>query len=203
MDRLRSVVGVTVLVAALVMLGVAAHTGYQVVRERSARLPADYGSALNLSWSGPNASFAWTSEGYNVTFTDTSTDNGSTITAWLWEFGDGTTSADETPSVHTYATTCGSCNEQVTLAVSDEAGHQSVATANVTVQRTGGSNGEGTSPAQQLPIPSFGVLTSGLLPALELIAVLLLIGGSAAKAAWNLLRRDHTTVAIPVVSRRT
>jgi len=37
----------------------------------------------------------------NVTFTDTSLKNGATISSWLWNFGDGNTSAQQNP-VYTY-----------------------------------------------------------------------------------------------------
>ncbi|MGI4022542.1 MAG: PKD domain-containing protein [Janthinobacterium lividum] len=41
--------------------------------------------------------------GTEVTFIDKSTDNGKTITSWIWKFGDGSTSTLQNP-VHTYTT---------------------------------------------------------------------------------------------------
>jgi hypothetical protein len=197
MDRWATVVGAVVLAVAVAMLGVGAYTAYELARHPSARL-SGYESPLNVSSSGPNASFTWSSQGYNVTLTDTSTDNGSVLTSWAWDFGDGTGYTGPAPPRHTYATTCPSCTESVSLAVTDAEGHRSVATANVLVQRVGGSSGVGESPISGLSLPNLGPLSSGLLGALELIAVMLLIGTSAAKAARNLLRREPEPVQIPV-----
>jgi PKD domain len=198
MARWGTVLGAVVLAAAVGMLGVGVYTGYELVRHPSSRLHG-LGSPLNVSYSGPNASFAWSSQGYNVTFTDTSTDNGSTLTNWVWDFGDGTPDYDgPTPPPHTYVTTCPRCTEGVSLAVTDAEGHGSAANANVLVQRVGSSSGVGTSVASQLHLPSLGPLSSGLLGAVELVVVMLLIGASAAKAARNLLRREPEPVQVPV-----
>jgi fibro-slime domain-containing protein len=50
----------------------------------------------------PVADFASSALGYEVTFTDRSTDVAGTIAAWSWDFGDGGTSASQNP-VHTFA----------------------------------------------------------------------------------------------------
>jgi xanthomonalisin len=55
---------------------------------------ADCGSVLT-----PN--FSFTTSGLTATFTDSSTDTGGTISAYAWNFGDGTTSTVRSP-VHTY-----------------------------------------------------------------------------------------------------
>lgn len=201
MERWGTVVGAVVLAAALGMLGLAAYTAYELVRHPSARL-SGFESPLDISYLGPNASFTWSSQGYNVTFSSTSTDNGSNLTSWVWEFGDGTTGNGPTPPVHTYATTCLSCTFTVSLAATDAAGRGSVATANVLVQHAGGSSGVGTSPASPFHPPSLGPLSSGLLGTLELVAVLVLIGASAAKAAGNLLRREPESVPVPLRTGR-
>jgi PKD repeat protein len=57
----------------------------------------------------PEASFNITSTTYGytpltVTFKDTSTDGGTPITSWSWDFGDSTTSTEQNPT-HTYTTT--------------------------------------------------------------------------------------------------
>ncbi len=55
---------------------------------------------------------------FPVTFTDKSTVNDGTITAWHWDFGDGNTSTDKNPS-HTYT---GTGNYTVTLKVTSKNG---------------------------------------------------------------------------------
>jgi subtilisin family serine protease len=52
--------------------------------------------------SAPTASFTHSCTGLNCTFTDGSTDSDGTVTAWSWNFGDGSTSTARNPS-HTYA----------------------------------------------------------------------------------------------------
>ncbi len=53
----------------------------------------------------PEASFSYTAENMyvdtTITFTDSSTDDG-TISSWLWDFGDGTTSTEQNPT-HSYS----------------------------------------------------------------------------------------------------
>jgi len=74
------------------------------------------------------AGFNYSVTGYDVTFTDTSTDDG-TITAWNWSFGDGGTSTGQNP-VHTY--TAGG-TYTVTLTVTDIGGLTGSASNTVTV----------------------------------------------------------------------
>ena len=72
------------------------------------------------SCSGCNEHAAFTSSGSNpVFFTDASTGSG-TITAWYWNFGDGTTSTIQNP-VHGYAAT-GLYNVCLTIIVQDHDG---------------------------------------------------------------------------------
>ena len=58
--------------------------------------------------------------GHAITFSDRSTDTDGRVTQWLWNFGDGTTSAVQTPS-HTYACTSAQ-TYTVTLTVTDDGG---------------------------------------------------------------------------------
>ena len=51
---------------------------------------------------GPIADFTWASTDLTVDFTDTSSDPDGAITAWSWDFGDGSTSTLQNPS-HPYA----------------------------------------------------------------------------------------------------
>ena len=79
----------------------------------------------------PTANFTSTSS-YNTANLDgtSSSDVDGTITAWAWDFGDGTTGTGATPS-HKYAS---GGTYSVTLVVTDNTGHQSAPySANVTV----------------------------------------------------------------------
>ncbi len=51
----------------------------------------------------PSASFVYSATGLSLDFTNTSTDPDGTVVSWLWDFADGTTSAEQNPS-HTYLT---------------------------------------------------------------------------------------------------
>lgn len=62
-------------------------------------------SETKAVWAGPNqlptANFTYTDTGgFNVNFTDQSTDPDGTITQWYWEFGDGGTAATQNPAHH-------------------------------------------------------------------------------------------------------
>ena len=81
---------------------------------------------------GPTANFTDTVSGLTVSFVDTSTDTGGTITSRSWTFGDGGTSTAQNPS-HTYAT---SGTYSVTESVTDSNSKTSSKTASVTVSTT-------------------------------------------------------------------
>ncbi len=51
----------------------------------------------------PSASFVYSATGLSLEFTDTSSDLDGMVVFWLWNFADGTTSAEQNPS-HTYLT---------------------------------------------------------------------------------------------------
>jgi subtilase family serine protease len=81
---------------------------------------------------GPSANFTDTVSGLTVSFVDTSTDTGGTITSRSWTFGDGSTSTAQNPT-HTYA----SANTySVTETVTDSNSKSSSKTASVTVSTT-------------------------------------------------------------------
>jgi len=85
----------------------------------------------------PVANFSDTINGLAVSFTDSSTDTGGTLSAHSWTFGDGSTSTAASPS-HTY-TAAGTYS--VTETVTDSAsGKTSSKTASVTVAAAGGGS---------------------------------------------------------------
>ncbi|BFI97333.1 MAG: hypothetical protein RSP_28430 [Rhodanobacter sp.] len=90
------------------------------------------GSGGGSTGGTPVASFTDTVSGLSVSFTNTSTDTGGTISSYSWNFGDGSTSTSASPS-HTYAA-AGSYT--VTLTVTDSTGATSTKTATVTVSST-------------------------------------------------------------------
>ncbi len=77
----------------------------------------------------PVANFTTSKNNLKVTFTDTSTDVDGTIVAWLWNFGDGSSSTVQNP-VHTYPS---SGTYTVTLTVTDDDGATGYISKNVSV----------------------------------------------------------------------
>ncbi|WP_157953731.1 PKD domain-containing protein [Oceanimonas marisflavi] len=77
----------------------------------------------------PTANFSYATSELTAHFTDQSTDSDGSITAWLWEFGDGNTSTEQNPG-HTY----GSAGPHtVQLTVTDNDGETDTMTQGVTV----------------------------------------------------------------------
>jgi len=185
----------------VLLLTFTAYTAYEVAKDPSAHLQA-LRSSFNVTTAGPSASFTWSSRGYTVTFTDTSTDNGSTITSWLWIFGDGTTFTGRYPPVHTYATACPMCLEPVALNVTDTAGYRTTAFANVTIGRAVLLSGTGASPSLANKIPTPGNDLTAVPAAIELFLLMVLIAVSVTIAGGHLVRRRPETVTVPVRERR-
>lgn len=75
-------------------------------------------TTITVSNVAPTADFTWVSRGLSFTFTDASTDPGQDIVSWLWDFGDGNTSAAQNPS-HTYEAAAA---YTVALTVTDDGG---------------------------------------------------------------------------------
>lgn len=68
---------------------------------------AGYGAdnELTLTYARPQAAFTSsvaTTTGRTVTFTNTTSDPHSYVASWLWDFGDNTTSTDQSPAAHVY-----------------------------------------------------------------------------------------------------
>jgi len=79
----------------------------------------------------PVAGFTWTAEELTVSFSNTSTDDGDTLT-YAWDFGDGNSSTEADP-VHTYAA---DGTYTVTLTVTDADGNTDTHTGTVDVAAT-------------------------------------------------------------------
>ncbi len=209
-ERAGVYTGVVVLLVGVGLLGLTFDIAYGLAHDPSSFVKSQDKQFGKSTTSGLTASFTWGSKNYNVTFADTSTDNDSTITSWLWGFGDGTTYSGENPPMHTYATACASCSENVSLTVTDAAGHQSIAQAIVTVQKDGTSGGVG-QPSSSLSsiFAGLGSSASGFLSSLlgPFVSILLLVialgimvavGAALTKAGWNLIRPAPETVKIRV-----
>ncbi len=76
----------------------------------------------------PTAEYSFLADGLDVEFTDGSSDDGA-IEAWLWQFGDGATSADQNPD-HEYST---GGTYTATLTVTDNQGESGSVSHKVTV----------------------------------------------------------------------
>lgn len=194
------VVGAVVLAVAVVLFGIGIYTVYGIARDPSARLKG-FKEQLNITTTGPNVSFSWTSQGYNVTFSDTSTDNTSYITSWIWDFGDGTGYRGANPPPHAYSSTCPMCTETVTLVVGDAAGNHSTANASVVIQKFGGSSGVSQSSTPKISEPKLATIASEAFAPIELLAFMFLIAGAVAVAGRRLLQREPETIQVPVRPR--
>ncbi len=87
----------------------------------------------------PTASFDYSCDGLDCSFTDTSSDDGG-IVSWSWSFGDGSGSTDQHPT-HTYAA---DGTYTVELTVTDGEGATDTASEAVVVSDSDGGDGEGT-----------------------------------------------------------
>jgi len=155
---------------------------------------------------GPQAQFAWSVNGFQLTLTDNSRGNGEPITSTYWSFADGnSTSAGNTS--HTYAR---AGNYNVTLLVENRDG--SVAQSWATVHVGSGSTGSGTGSPSLAPGGSvqsvlggvFGGTLSGIARTSEMFIVLVvmwMVGASILKAGWNLITPKSETIQVRVKPR--
>lgn len=133
---------------------------------------------------GPTALFAWWSEDTSVDFSDISLKGDSEIKSWNWDFGDGSTSTEESPT-HEY-TAYG--NYTVSLVVTDNNGKTNSAKARITVN-------EESNEGQVAQAMSFDLGLDVSLKRFAIItllvgtfAVLVMIGGKFLVAGCRLLR---------------
>jgi len=98
----------------------------------------------------PTAGFSFGVAGFDVAFTDTSTDSDGSITAWSWDFGDSTSSNAQHPS-HSYAA---GGTYTVVLTVTDNDGGVDSVSQLVAVSTGGGGNAP--------PVASFSYVCNAL-----------------------------------------
>lgn len=79
--------------------------------------------------SPPNCSFSFSIDGLSMSFYDDSNDTDGSITGWLWDFGDGSSSSEQNP-VHTYPAPG---NYVINLKVTDDKGAQSSSSSTVSL----------------------------------------------------------------------
>ncbi len=107
-----------------------------VVEDANGNKSSPYTRTINI-YEGPSANFSYTGATsgcapLTLDFRDQSTTGDNTITEWLWEFGDGSTSTEQHPS-HTYST---SGNFNVSLYITDSKGCGSDITINDVARTT-------------------------------------------------------------------
>ncbi|QAU24452.1 PKD domain-containing protein [Dyella sp. M7H15-1] len=133
------------------------------------------------SGGNPVANFTDTVSGLTVSFTNTSTDTGGTITSYAWSFGDGSTSTLASPS-HTY-TAAGTYT--VSLKATDSTGATNTKTGSVTV--SSGATGK--------PVASFTDSVNGLAVAFTNTSTD--TGGTISSYAWSFGDGSTSTSASP------
>ena len=106
----------------------------------------------------PVANFTDTVNGLTVSFANSSTDTGGTISSYAWNFGDSSTSTSASPS-HTYAATG---TYTVTLTVTDSTGATNTKSTSVTVSSSSGGTGGTFSNTKQVVINDNATITSSI-----------------------------------------
>ncbi|HUB89714.1 MAG TPA: protease pro-enzyme activation domain-containing protein [Dyella sp.] len=106
----------------------------------------------------PVANFTDTVNGLAVSFTNSSTDTGATISSYAWNFGDNSTSTSASPS-HTYAA---AGTYTVTLTVTDSTGATNTKSASVTVSSSGGGTSGVFSNTKHVVINDNTTITSSI-----------------------------------------
>ncbi|HKT28110.1 protease pro-enzyme activation domain-containing protein [Dyella sp.] len=106
----------------------------------------------------PVANFTDTVNGLTVSFANSSTDTGGTISSYAWNFGDSSTSTSASPS-HTYAA---AGTYTVTLTVTDSTGATNTKSTSVTVSSSSGGTGGTFSNTKQVVINDNATITSSI-----------------------------------------
>ncbi|MFC3653137.1 protease pro-enzyme activation domain-containing protein [Dyella humi] len=106
----------------------------------------------------PAANFTDTVNALTVSFSNSSTDTGGTISSYAWNFGDNSSSTSASPS-HTYAA---AGTYTVTLTVTDNTGATSTKSASVTVSSSSGGTSHVFSNTKQVVINDNATITSSI-----------------------------------------
>lgn len=106
----------------------------------------------------PSAIFTDTVNALTVSFSNSSTDSGGTISSYAWNFGDNSSSTSANPS-HTYAA---AGTYTVTLTITDNTGATSTKSASVTVSSSGGGTSKVFSNTKQVVINDNATITSSI-----------------------------------------
>ncbi len=144
----------------------------------------------------PTAKFAWRSEGSEVEFKDLSEAGDYDITGWSWDFGDGNTSTDQSPT-YTYGSPD---NTFVTLEVTDSDGNTARSTSDIEFEENNTRSGVSEEGSED---PDFDLGFGDMLRPIFVVSltigsymILVAIGGRICKAGWNLLHPRPVKVVL-------
>jgi len=154
---------------------------------------------------GPEASFRWTSDGYQVDFTDSSTRGNASIVSWQWDFGDGGTSGLPSPQ-HTY-TRNGTYTVKLTVRDGNDLESSALSEVQVFPGNQGGGNsmpdfsdlGDVFNPSDLFgPITDLAVGVAAVSVTFLMLLIVWLVGASITKAGWNLVRPRPETIRVRI-----
>lgn len=154
---------------------------------------------------GPEASFRWTSDGYQVDFTDSSTQGNASIVSWQWDFGDGGTSGLRNPQ-HTY-TRNGTYTVKLIVRDGNDLENSALSEVQVFPGNQGGGNSmpdfgnleEALDPGQLLgPLSDLAVGVAAVSVTFLMLLIVWLVGASVTKAGWNMVRPRPETIRVRI-----
>jgi PKD repeat protein len=190
--------GAAVLALGLIVLLFTFSQAIAIAQNPGAFLDSQLGEEAQVA--GPEAAFRWESNNLAVDLTDASTAGDAPLVAWEYDFGDGGTSSQPSPS-YVYAV---QGEYVVTLTVRDANGKTSraLATIGVTdgVQQAGNSMPDFREAAGGLSVDLNRILLPIGLTILTFLMyfVLSYIGGVITKAGWNLIRPRPETIRVRI-----
>lgn len=184
--------GTGLLVLGLAILLVSFTTAYGIFQDPAAQLDEWAPEEVKE----PAAAFEWRSEGTSVLFNDNSMEGDAAIVSYTWDFGDGATSDQRSPS-HDYASYG---DYTVALQVTDDNGNTDTVDTIIHLEEgtNEGDTGEG----------SFNLGFGGMFErigvialAIGLLAILVMIGGRIALAGVQLIRPQTKTLKFKLKSK--